>query len=78
VALGSFRAYPNGFEFTVHVRTREEDDFGLGADPFELHGRPGPRSVADQLRLGLEYADGPRGAATAGPGGRDSGGQQPS
>ena len=67
VALGSFRAYPNGFEFTVHVRTREPDEFGLGADPFELHGlprRPGPQAVGDQLRLGLEYADGRRAATT--------------
>ena len=33
VAIGSVRAYPNGFEFTVHARLRAAaDDFGR--DPF--------------------------------------------
>src|SRR5258706_8894391 len=26
VAVGSLRAYPNGFEFTLHVRLRREDE----------------------------------------------------
>ena len=26
VAIGSIRAYPNGFEFTAHVRMRGEDE----------------------------------------------------
>src|SRR5690242_15704480 len=28
VTVGSVRAYPNGFEFTVHVRVRGEDEAG--------------------------------------------------
>jgi hypothetical protein len=39
VALGSVRAYPNGFEFTLNVRLRDGDEFGLGTDPFEQRGR---------------------------------------
>ena len=68
VAIGSVRAYPNGFEFTVHVRLR-----GTGAadgpgmtHPFEWHryGR-GDAAPEDVLRLGVLYADGRRTATTA-------------
>jgi len=31
VAISGVRAYPNGFEFTVHARLRHEDDPGPGA-----------------------------------------------
>src|SRR5260370_8723657 len=68
VAVGSVRAYPNGFEFTVHVRLRREHEpFRRGmADPFEWHGdRRGPRAPDQALRLGVLYADGRR-AATPG------------
>jgi len=68
VAVGSLRAYPNGFEFTVHVRLRREGEpFRHGmADPFELHGHRREDGGQDQaLRLGVLYADGRR-AATAG------------
>jgi hypothetical protein len=61
VALGSIRAYPNGFEFTLHVRLREEDKLWLGADPFEWRGRRrDPQAARDQLRLGILYVDGRR------------------
>jgi hypothetical protein len=36
VAIGSVRAYPNGFEFTAHVRMRSEDENEPGwHDPFK-------------------------------------------
>jgi hypothetical protein len=68
VAVGSVRAYPNGFEFTVHVRHRSTgEDGGPGmTHPFEWHrhGR-GDVAPADVLRLGVLYADGRRTATTA-------------
>jgi hypothetical protein len=67
IAVGSIRAYPNGFEFTAHVRLRREPETGpLFADPFELQ-RPGRNVPADALRLGIMYADGRRVATTGGP-----------
>jgi hypothetical protein len=67
VAIGSVRAYPNGFEFTVHVRLRREDETSWPghADPFQLHRpRRGTRGDDDRLRLGILYADGRRAATT--------------
>jgi hypothetical protein len=64
VAVGSIRGYPNGFEFTLHTRLREENE--TGSDPFEWHGRRGPRRPGDHLRLGIMYADGRRAATTGG------------
>jgi hypothetical protein len=69
VAVGSVRAYPNGFEFTVHIRLRREDESSWPghSDPFERHRpRRGTQWNDDQLRLGILYADGRR-AATTGP-----------
>jgi hypothetical protein len=69
VAVGSVRAYPNGFEFTVHIRQRLDDEAGWAghSDPFDRHRpRPGTASNDDQLRLGVLYPDGRR-AATTGP-----------
>ena len=67
VAIGSVRAYPNGFEFTLHTRLRHEDETGPGAaDPLEQHGRWRGRREPDVLRLGVMYADGRRTATTAG------------
>jgi hypothetical protein len=61
VAIGSVRAYPNGFEFTAHIRLRGEAETGWPgrSDPFERH-RPqrGTQGNDDQLRLGVLYADG--------------------
>jgi hypothetical protein len=69
VAIGSLRAYPSGFEFTVHVRVRRADDTGGPgvAHPFEWYryGR-GELAPEDVLRLGVLYADGRRTATTAG------------
>jgi hypothetical protein len=67
VAVGSVRAYPNGFEFTVHVRARRADDAVGDFDPFERlgYGRE-RRAPHDALRLGVLYADGRRTATTAG------------
>ena len=66
VAVGSVRAYPCGFEFTVHVRWRRaEDEFGY-RDPFERrqHPRGAPRP-GDALRLGVLDAVGRRTSTTA-------------
>lgn len=68
VAVGSLRAYPNGFEFTVHVRQRREDaDFLYGlSDPFGRHSRMRGGTEPEQaIRLGILYANGRR-AATGG------------
>lgn len=67
VAVGSVRAYPNGFEFAVHVRLRREDEASWPghSDPFERHRpRRGAEGDDDQLRLGILYADGRRAATT--------------
>ncbi len=68
VAVGSVRAYPNGFEFTLHTRLRSEDETGPGgAGPLERHGhRRGTQAPEDVLRLGVMYADGRRAATTGG------------
>jgi hypothetical protein len=66
LALGSVRAYPNGFEFTAHVRMRGDDqDEPAWHDPFDRHGRRGRQTPGDALRLGLLYADGRRAATTS-------------
>jgi hypothetical protein len=68
VAVGSVRAYPNGFEFTVHIRLRLEDEAGWPghSDPFDRHrARRGAGWNDDQLRLGILYADGRRAATTS-------------
>jgi hypothetical protein len=66
VALSGIRAYPNGFEFTAHVRRRGNDEDASGwHDPFDRHGR-GRQSSGEVLRLGLLYADGRRGATIGG------------
>jgi hypothetical protein len=65
VAVGSVRAYPNGFEFTLHVRVRGNDETEPGwHDPLDRHGRGG-QAPGEVLRLGLMYADGRRTATTA-------------
>jgi hypothetical protein len=68
VAIGSVRAYPNGFEFTLHTRLRREDESGPGhADPLELHGyRRGTQVPDEVMRLGVMYADGRRVATRSG------------
>jgi hypothetical protein len=68
VAVGSVRAYSNGFEFTLHTRLRREDETWPGrADPLEWHGhRRGAQVPEDVLRLGVMYADGRRAATTGG------------
>jgi hypothetical protein len=64
VAIGSVRAYPNGFEFTVHVRLRHPDRAGYRSpDPFE--GQLAGQAGDEVLRLGLLYADGRRTATTS-------------
>lgn len=67
VAVGSVRAYPNGFEFTVHIRLRGEAESSWPghSDPFEWYRpRHGTQRDDDQLRLGVLYADGRRAATT--------------
>ena len=62
VAVGGLRAFPNGLEFTVHVRLRRVDEaspYGL-YDPFSNHD-PGSRGRGEQqVRLGVLFADGRR------------------
>ncbi len=66
LAIGSVRAYPNGFKFTAHVRMRRVDeDEPPWYGPFGRHGRRGSRPAGDVLRLGLLYADGRRAATTS-------------
>ena len=67
VAVGSVRAYPNAFEFTLHIRLRREAESSWAghSDPFERHRpRRGTQWNDDQLRLGILYADGRRAATT--------------
>jgi hypothetical protein len=64
VAVGGLHAYPNGFEFTIHARLRQEHEARPGsAGLFERHGWQ--RDPNEGLRLGVMYADGRR-AATPG------------
>jgi len=67
VAISGIRVYPNGFEFTAHVRMHATDENEPGwHDPFNRHGRRGRQTPGDALRLGIMYADGRRGATTGG------------
>src|SRR5258706_12859918 len=70
VAVGSLRAYANGFEFTLHVRLRREDEeyrHGM-SDPFDWHASGRGGTTRDQaLRLGILYADERRAASTSRP-----------
>jgi hypothetical protein len=68
VAVGSLRAYPNGFEFTLHVRLRPEDEeYSHGmSDPFDWHAAGRRETTRGRaLRLGILYADGRRAATTS-------------
>jgi len=68
VAVGSLRAYPNGFKFTLHVRLRREDEeYRQGmSDPFDWHASGLRQTAHDRaLRLGILYADGRRTATTS-------------
>jgi hypothetical protein len=61
VAVGSVRAYPNGFEFTLHTRERREDETRWRVDPFDDHGPGSGQGVPGEgLRLGIMFADGRR------------------
>jgi hypothetical protein len=60
VAVSSVRAYPNGFEFTVHARVRHED-LPWGVPPIDSTADPRTRQAPEKaLRLGVLYADGHR------------------
>jgi hypothetical protein len=65
VAISGLRAYPNGFEFTLHARVRHED-LPWGMSPTDsiadLRTRQAPEKA---LRLGVLYADGRRAATTS-------------
>jgi hypothetical protein len=67
VAVGSVRAYPAGFEFTLHIRLRHQDESRHGgADPLQPRVPWRDRQVPGEvLRLGLMYADGRRTATHA-------------
>ena len=65
VAVGGVRAYPNGLEFTLHVRMQGRDETEPGLhDPLDRHRQRGQTSD-EVLRLGLMFADGRRTATTA-------------
>jgi hypothetical protein len=65
VAVGDMRAYPNGFEFTVHVRLRQEEFF-WGTGPLDWVADLRTRQAPEQaLRLGVLYADGRRARTTS-------------
>jgi hypothetical protein len=68
-AIGNVRAHPNGFEFRLSVRVRNEEETDLGwFDPTELHRhRQGTQVPENVLRLGVLYADGRRVATTSHP-----------
>ena len=52
VAVGGVRGYPNGFEFTVHVRLRQQG-FVWGTGPFDSLADPRTARAPEQaLRLG--------------------------
>lgn len=54
------RAYPNGFEFTVHAHVRHED-LPWGLPPIDSTADPRTRQAPEKaLRLGVLYADGHR------------------
>jgi hypothetical protein len=60
VAVGGVRGYPNGFEFTVHVRLRQQG-FVWGTGPFDSLADPRTARAPEQaLRLGVLYANGRR------------------
>jgi hypothetical protein len=60
VAISGVRAYPNGFEFTIHALGRRED-FPWGVSPTDSVGDPRTRQAPEKaLRLGVLYADGRR------------------
>ena len=60
VAVGGVRGYPNGFEFTVHVRLRQQE-FVWGKGPFDSLADPRTAQAPEQaLRLGILYANGRR------------------
>jgi hypothetical protein len=60
VAISGLRAYPNGFEFTVHARVRHED-LPWGMSPTDSIADPRTRQAPEKaLRLGVLYADGRR------------------
>jgi hypothetical protein len=64
VAISGLRAYPNGFEFTVHARVRYED-LPWGESPTESIADKRTRQAPEKaLRLGVLYADGRRAATT--------------
>jgi hypothetical protein len=65
VVISGLRAYPNGFEFTVHARVRHED-LPWGKSPTDSIADPRTRLAPEKaLRLGVFYADGRRAATTS-------------
>ncbi len=65
VAISGLRAYPNGFEFTVHARVRHED-LPWGISPTDPVADPRTRQASEKaLRLGVLYADGRRASTTS-------------
>jgi hypothetical protein len=57
VAVGGPRGYPNGSEFTVHVRLRQRDSCGAG--PFDSLADPRTARTPERaLPLGVLYATG--------------------
>lgn len=69
ISIGGLSAYPNGFEFSIHIRLREPEDM---VDPFGHRRRRdyardtggGKAEAPEQdLRVGVLFADGRRAAS---------------
>jgi hypothetical protein len=69
IAVGGLSAYPNGFEFSIHIRVRDRenliDPFGHRRRRDYLHTSSGGRldDPEHSLRLGILFADGRRAAS---------------
>ena len=69
IAIGSLSVYPNGFEFTIHVRSRGErdqiDPFGRRRyrDYLRNSSRTELEDPSENLRVGILFADGRRAAS---------------
>lgn len=64
VSIGAINAYPNGFEFTTHVRTRPTGGDEDYHDPFGRFAHRFGSTPGGALQLGLLYSDGRRGATS--------------
>ncbi|WP_194910919.1 hypothetical protein [Catenulispora rubra] len=69
IAIGGLSVYPNGFDFSLHIRSRSDGD---QIDPYGHRRRrdylrntvrPDPGDPEQNLRVGVQFADGRRAAS---------------